>query len=141
MQVLRSTMVKVQCLCVLWFSRYSHFSEHLPLNVMLLRNTMLHWTGSGRTAVSHEPYNVQTPDANVREAPNLERTVRGLGIHTIDGGSRPLPVWHVFRASASDYSWWSIIDRLLYMLDHHVTLVLHTNIGYPLEFKFKFKFK
>ena len=48
----------------------------------------------------------------MREAPNLERTVRG--IHTIDGGSRPLPVWHVFRASASDYSWWSIIDRLLY---------------------------
>jgi len=49
-----------------------------------------------------------TPEANVREAPNLERTVRG--IHTIDGGSRPLPVCYVFRASAYDYSWWSIID-------------------------------
>jgi len=47
----------------------------------------------------------------VREAPNLERMVRA--IHTIDGGSRPLPVWYVFRASASDYSWWLIIDRLL----------------------------
>ena len=54
-----------------------------------------------------------TPEANVREAPNLERTVKG--IHTIDGGSRPLPVWYVFRASASDYSGWSIIDRLLYL--------------------------
>ena len=48
----------------------------------------------------------------MREAPNLERKVRG--IHTIDGGSRPLPVWYAFRASASDYSWWSIIDYLLY---------------------------
>jgi len=32
----------------------------------------------------------------VREVPNLECTVRG--IHTIDGGSHPLPVWYVFRA-------------------------------------------
>ena len=31
-------------------------------------------------------------------------------IHTIDGGSCPLPVPYVFSASASDYSWWSIID-------------------------------
>jgi len=44
----------------------------------------------------------------VREVPNLECTVRG--IHTIDGGSHPLPVPYVFRASASNYSWWSIID-------------------------------
>ena len=29
-----------------------------------------------------------TPESNVREAPTLERTIRG--IHTIDGGSRPL---------------------------------------------------
>jgi len=49
----------------------------------------------------------------VREAPKLERTVRG--IHTIDGGSRPLPAWYIFRASVSDYSWWLIIDRLLFM--------------------------
>ena len=55
-----------------------------------------------------------TPEANVREAPKLERTVRG--IHTIDGGSRPLPVWYVFRASPSGYWWWSIIDCLLYYL-------------------------
>jgi len=54
-QVLRSTMVKVRCLCILWFSRYSRFSEHLPLNVMLLRNMMLYWAGSGRTAVFREP--------------------------------------------------------------------------------------
>ena len=47
----------------------------------------------------------------MREAPNFERTVRG--IHTIDGGSRPLSVSYVFRASPSDYS---IIDRLLYRL-------------------------
>jgi len=52
----------------------------------------------------------------VREAPNLERKVRG--IHTIEGGSRPLPVWYVFCASASDYSWWSIIDCLLYIHVH-----------------------
>ena len=54
MQVLRSTMVKVGCLCMLWFSRYSRFSEHLPLNVMLLRNMMLYWVESGRTAVSRK---------------------------------------------------------------------------------------
>jgi len=36
------------------------------------------------------------------------------GIHAINGGSRPLPVPYVFCASASDYSWWSIIDGLLY---------------------------
>ena len=36
------------------------------------------------------------------------------GIHTIDGGSHLLPVPYVFCASASDYSWWSIIDGLLY---------------------------
>ena len=48
----------------------------------------------------------------MREAPNLERTVRG--IHTIDGGSHPLPVPYVFHASVSDYSWWSIIDHLLH---------------------------
>jgi len=47
----------------------------------------------------------------VREAPNLERTVRG--IHTIDEGSHPLSVSYVFRASAFDYSWLSIIDCLL----------------------------
>jgi len=39
-----------------WMSRC--LSEHLPLNVMLLRNMMLYWTGSGRTAVSREPCNV-----------------------------------------------------------------------------------
>ena len=50
----------------------------------------------------------------MREAPNLERTVRE--IHAIHEGSRPLPVLYVFRASASDYSWWSIIDGLLYWL-------------------------
>jgi len=46
------------------------------------------------------------------EAPNLECTVRG--IHTIDRGSRLLSVLYVFRASASDYSWWSIIVHLLH---------------------------
>jgi len=51
-------MFHKRCLCILWFSRYSRFSEHLPLNVMLLRNMMLYWTGSGRTAVSREPCNV-----------------------------------------------------------------------------------
>jgi len=38
----------------------------------------------------------------MREAPNLERRVRG--IHTID--AHALPVTHVFCTSASDYSWW-----------------------------------
>jgi len=52
-----------------------------------------------------------TPELNVREAPNLECTVRG--IHTIDEGSCPLSVSYVFHASASDYSWLSIIDCLL----------------------------
>jgi len=53
----------------------------------------------------------------VREAPNLKRKVRG--IHTIEGGSHPLLVWYVFRASVSDYSWWLIIDRLLYITRHN----------------------
>jgi len=44
----------------------------------------------------------------------MECKVRGM--HTIDGGSRPLPVWYVFHTSASDYSRWSIIDCLLYVM-------------------------
>ena len=51
-----------------------------------------------------------TPEANVREAPNLER---------------PLPVWYVFRASASDYSWWSISDHLLYTVNLILILLLN----------------
>ena len=37
------------------------------------------------------------------------------GIYTIDGGSDPLLVSYVFHASRADYSWWSIIDYLLYI--------------------------
>ena len=50
----------------------------------------------------------------MREAPNLERMVRG--IRTIDRGSRPLPVSYVFHASMSDYWLWLIIDHLLYYI-------------------------
>ena len=50
-----------------------------------------------------------TPEPNVREAPNLSRTVRW--IHTVDGGSHPLPVLYAFHTSTSNYSWWPIIDN------------------------------
>ena len=33
------------------FSRYSCYSECLPLNVMVTLNMMLYWTGSGRLAI------------------------------------------------------------------------------------------
>jgi len=44
----------------------------------------------------------------MREAPNLERTVRG------STGSHPLLVSYIFCTSAFYSSWWSIIDHLLY---------------------------
>jgi len=34
-------------------------------------------------------------------------------IHTIAGGSHPLPVLYAFCTSVSDYSWWLIIDKFL----------------------------
>ena len=48
----------IRCINTGWFSRYGCYSERLPLNVMLLQNTMPHWTGSRRTAVSREPCNI-----------------------------------------------------------------------------------
>jgi len=59
----------------------------------------------------------------MREAPNLEHTVRG--IHTIGGGSHPLLVSYVLCASTSYSSWWSIIDHLLYQ---HKVLGIGTKI-------------
>ena len=61
-------------------------------------------------------WHTTTADPNLREAPNLEHMVRG--IHTVDGGSCPLPLSYAFCASVSDYSWWSIIDGLLFHTCH-----------------------
>jgi len=55
-------MVKVLYRYIIWLSRYSRYSELLPLNVMLLRNMMLYWTGSVKTTVSRESFNVSTLD-------------------------------------------------------------------------------
>jgi len=53
-----------------------------------------------------------SPERNVRETPNFGCIVRW--VHTINGGSCPLPVLYAFHASASDYSWWPIIDNFHY---------------------------
>ena len=70
-----------------WHKKMHKFAEHRSVRILLLTD-----------------YNSRTVP-NVREAPHLERTVKG--IHTIDGGSRQLPVW------------WSIIDRLLYFVSYN----------------------
>ena len=54
-----NTAVKVRCLCIVWFSRYNHYSERLPLNVMLLRNMMLYWTGSGGKKTSRPTEDIE----------------------------------------------------------------------------------
>ena len=104
-QVLRSTVVKVRYWYVVWLSRYSRYSELLPLNVMLLRNTMLYWTGSVKTAVSRESYNVWANKLR-------EKGVWGLGsraflkynnMHANIATITDSPVWIVAWLSSTPY--------------------------------------
>ena len=96
-QVLRSTMVQVQCLYIVWFSRYSYFSWSCPscfVEASHLVEDIQNNSSISRTVHVQRINTRLSP--NVREAPNLKRTVRG--IHTIYGWSHPLPVSYIFCA-------------------------------------------